>query len=315
METYALIFLITVGLLYAAQIRLVSALRYKEIEEWYGLDGYYPDDTEVEDKQYIPILSISILAVVIVAGWGIILKDPYQPLRDLTPSYSTSSWIWTTGAAFLACIPIGLALGSFFSVTEVKPESEWMYLAVIVTNIASVVFLALILCKVYSPWLVWFPIGSMMTLGLAIKKWLPGELDAKGESGGSASVTTSSSSYGGSGYDRGYSQPRSESRPTTSSSSSRSESECDRLAREAKADEYYYQYQQYRDEAERLLSDAESYDRSAEDNEYWARESNDSFKESEARRDRERANRLRYQSREAQRKADRYYGLYQQCRR
>ena len=76
-----------------------------------------------------------------------------------------------------------------------------------------------------------------------------------------------------------------------------------------------YRYQQYRDEAERLMSEAESYDRSADDNEYWAREANDSFKESEARRDRERANRLRYQGREAERKADRCYSLYQQYRR
>ena len=312
METCALVFMVAVGAIYAVSIRIVTGQRYKEIEEWYGLDGYYTD-VEVEDKYYVP----SIVGAVIVMAWFFILKDPYQPIKDLTPSYVTSGWLWATTAAFIACIPIGLTLGFLcLLIEDARPESEWMCWIVVISGIISVVIQAMLLFKVYSPWLIWIPMSGMMCTMFLFKKWLPGELDAKGESGGSGSVMTSSSSYVGSGYDSGYSQPRrSEGRSSMSSSSSRSESECDRLAREAQADEYYYQYQQYRDEAERLMSESESYDRWAEDNEYWARESNDSFRESEARRDRERASRLRYQSREAQRKADRYYNLYQQCRR
>lgn len=312
METYALIFLIVVAAIYAISIRIVTGQRYKEIEEEYGLYGDYMD-VEVEDKYYIP----SIVGAVIVVAWFFILKDPYQPIRDLTPSSATSGWLWATTAAFLACIPIGMTIGFLFLfIEDARPESERMGYIVVISGIVSVVIQAMLLFKIYNPWLIWLPMCCSGSLVLVVKKWLPGELEEKGASSSSDSWTTSSSSYESSGYASGYSQPsRSESRSRTSSSSSRSESDSDRLSRQAEADEYYYKYQQYRDEAERLMSEAESYDRWADDNEYWARESNDSFKASEARRDRERASRLRYQSREAERKADRYYNLYQQCRR
>ena len=106
METCALVFMVAVGAIYAGSIRIVTEQRYKEVEEWYGLSGDYPE-VEVEDKYYIP----SIVGAVIVMAWFFILKDPYEPIKNLTPSYAGAGWLWATTAAFLACIPIGLTIG------------------------------------------------------------------------------------------------------------------------------------------------------------------------------------------------------------
>ncbi len=308
METYALIFLIVVGVLYAVSIRIVTVQRYKEIEEWYGFGGVYPE-VEIENKYYI----LSIIACLIVVGWCLLLKDPYQPIKDLTPSSATSGWLWATTAAFLVCIPIGLTVGFLgLLIEDVRPESEGMVYIVVISGLISVVFQAMLLFKVYSPWLIWFPMCSWVPSVFFIKKWLPGEDDVKSSSSTSSSSSTTNSASSWSYPDRSSSQThRSSSASQSSSSSSRSED----YERAHMRDEYYSQYQYYQDQAERLLSEAESYDRSADDNEYWAREANNSFKAAEARNDRNRASRLRSESREARRQADRYYDLYRQYSR
>lgn len=305
METYALIFLIVVGVLYAVSIRLVTVQRYKEIEEWYGFCGVYPE-VEIENKYYIP----SIIASVVVITWFLILKDPYQPIKDLTPSYATSGWLWSTTAAFIVCIPIGLTMGFLgLLIEDVRPESEGMVFTVVITGIISVVIQAMLLFKVYSPWLIWFPMCSGVTLMFLIKKWLPGEDEVKSTSSTSSSSSTTNRASTWSHPDRSSSQTH------RSSSDSQSSSRSEDYERAHMRDEYYSQYQYYQDRAERLLSEAESYDRSADDNEYWAQEANNSFKAAEARNDRNRASRLRSESREARRQADRYYNLYRQYSR
>lgn len=308
LNNYNLMVTIVVGGLYAVTVHMVTAARYEEIERSFGLSDYYPN-VEVEDKYFIPAL----VGAVIVVLWSLILKDPYLPIKELTPSYVTSGWLWSTIAAFLVCIPFGLTLGFLiFILPEAKPESKGMLIAVIISCLVAIVYQAMLLFKVYSPWLIWLPMLSTATLVMAIKKWLPGEMESQSEETSSSNSVSSSSWSSGSSPWSGGSTSRSGSRTESRSSSSTDDSE--RGDREYQKEQYYYQYERYRDEAERLESEAESHDRWAEDNEYWARESNDSWKAAEARRDRERANRLRYQSREARRQADRYYDLYNRCR-
>lgn len=314
MSILALIFLIIVGIVYALAVHMVTAARYEEIERRFGLSDYYPN-VEVEDKYFIP----AIVGAVIVSLWCLILKEPYMPIKDLTPSYVTSGWLWSTIAAYLACIPFGLTLGFLiFILPEVQPESKGMLIAVIISCLVAIVYQAMLLFKVYSPGLIWLPMLSTTPLVMVIKKWLPDEMENLDEGSSSGSVSSGSGSIGStswSGNSTSGAGSRSVSRSSSSSQpSSSSDDDYRRQEKEYQKEQYYYQYERYRDEAERLESEAESNDRWAEDNEYWARESNDSWKAEEARRDRERANRLRYQSREARRQADRYYNLYNSCR-
>ena len=167
MEIGALVFMIVVGAIYVVSIRIVTVQRYKDVERRYGLSDYYPK-VEVEDKYYIP----SIVGAVIVVAWFFILKDPYQPIKDLTPSYATSGWIWATTAAFIACIPIGLTLGFMcLFIEDARPESDWMCWIVVILGIISVIIQAMLLFKAYSPWLIWFPMCSTISLMFLFKKW------------------------------------------------------------------------------------------------------------------------------------------------
>ncbi|MDE5880435.1 MAG: hypothetical protein K2H60_01785 [Muribaculaceae bacterium] len=314
MEIEGLIFLITVGLLYAVSIWIVSVKGNNEFMAGHSVSESHPL-VRVENWHYIP----SILASLLVVGWYVFIKNPYEPISVLTPSIATSGWLLTIGAAYLVFMPFGLAYGSLMLSVRVKPESKWISVVVNILLIVSLALQAVLLFHVYSLWFFWIPMTLTSVLLMVLREIFPmifyTPRNHNAISSSSIPITHSSSSRRAPSMSSSYPQVRRSSASQSSSSSDSEADESDMLARQAKADEYYYQYQQYQDQAQRLLSEAESYDRSAEDNEYWAREANNSFKASEARNDRNRASRLRNEAQRAQREADRYYGLYQQCRR
>ncbi len=308
MEIYGLIFLIVVGVLYGVSIRIVSVQGYDEM-----LLGHSFGDTP---QAYIPnIYSLpSILAGLIVVGWFWLLPDPYEPIRQLT-SHTPAGWVWTCLVAYVVCIPFGLNLGSVVVFARVRPESKLMRRLEFIMLYASWIILGIILFHVYNPWLIWIPMMFSMPLTFIIQKELPRGVGRSRTNTVTYTYTSTSTSRRSSSNSAPYPSPSTSHRSSSGSQSSSSSSRSDDYERAHMRDEYYSQYQYYQDRAERLLSEAESYDRSADDNEYWAREANNSFKAAEARNDRNRASRLRYESREARRQADRYYDLYRQYSR
>lgn len=308
MEIYGLIFLITVGLTYAVSVRIESVQWYKEVIQGHGFGKNTPQ-ANIENWYYIP----SILGSIVVVLWYWLMKDPYEPIRILIPSYAEAGWLWSIGGAYLVCIPFGLTMGSIALLARVRPESKWMTWVEFVMSYLSWILQVIILFHVYNPWVIWIPMMFTMPLTWIIEKRIPrgfyrNQYNTVTPSSASAPRRSSTPRPP---YASPYPRDRRHSSPDSSSSSA---SDLEAAVRAQRREEYYYQYQLYQDQAQKLLSDAESYDRTADDNEYWAKEFNDSFKASEARHDRNRASRLRYEAQRAQREADRYYNLYQQNR-
>ena len=291
-------------------MRIESVQWYKEVIRGHGFGNNTPQ-ANIENWYYIP----SILGSLFVVFWYWLMKDPYEPIRILIPSNAEAGWLWSIGGAYLVCIPFGLTMGSIGLLARVRPESKWMTWVEFVMSYLSLILQGIILFHVYNPWVIWIPMMFTMPMTWIFEKSIPrGYYRNQYNTVTTSSASAPRSSYAPrASYDSSYTQDRRHSSVASSSSSS-SSFDHEAAARAQRREEYYDRYQQYRDEAERLMSEAESYDRSADDNEYWARESNDSFKASEARNDRNRASRLRNDAQRAQREADRYYSLYQQNR-
>lgn len=128
-----------------------------------------------------------------------------------------------------------------------------------------------------------------------------------GDSDSSSSYSGSSSSRASSDYSSSYS-----SGSSYSSSSSSNDRSSDRRQYEYMASDAYSRYQSYLADAERELSQADTELRYAEDYEYRAREYNDSSAASQASSCRSNARYNTSRAEDYRRKADYYYGLYEE---